>query len=1140
MSYEKYVERQKEIIKNNGNASVFARNSYVKPFTPNQEIIEPTGWRAYQSQYAFNPDLDTSEGLFRIAAMTGLEDKAKRAVREAGGHDNTFFSGGFVSDAFDLLNIGSYGMVGLFKGKGFLNGVRDRETFSDEDSLGRHGFTGKVLGFLADIAVDPLTYVAPWKVISKVPGVARGADSAKRMLVGETRTIRYQEKDIPIKREGGWTPLKFLGEKFAYGFAMDKKTLDGIQRMEDSRRVKMAELDRVFQTFSQIDNKSAQRAISWNGDVITKLTPEELRQQLLREMSAEEADKIIAGYKPVFDLIESQADELVDLGVLTPEARMRHTNDYIAQMYREYMEQKRNVPGVRKAGPGFESKARKDLTREQREEMGLVEDAGAVLAATASKQASMISDARMQDYLSKNLALGKEQLDDIVAEQGLSGKNAADFVGKNFTRVPESPRYEVRRNIQEKQTLKQVKKELNKVLKERRKAVGDNKELLSRISKIEKEVERLDNLAKTNLEEAISGYRRILREGGLGVGGPKKVPTTEGQKHLARAITTWLNRGSKTDRLERETRSSKELLREFMETDGGIALEKAFNNPRAVYQWRSKEEFFDAVRYPDRKITQAEPDFRLERITDEQGNVRIQRAEKAQRRAGELTQELEVLRDTNLKLVEDAVNKLEDDYADLLFKRQNILEAMNKNEMGNLSGKYVPADVWDMVKGTFEPKKEFGQSFVMLFKKAKVIWNPASYPRNAMSAMIQNWWKLGIGPWSVGKYYEAHRILKEGGPIMDEMREHGFDETTGQVNELIYNFLDHPDVLESARTQWGTTATEARKKFRNFDRWATKAYGHIDNVAKVAAFKYARERGVDPETALRRAYAATFNYSHVTPFVQRLRTAAWGVPFITFNLKAVPLVTSTLANAPNRISIFGKAKNSLFQAAGVEAEQEAEAQPAWMRDDAFMLRVPWKDSEGRSMYFDLSYILPVGAILTGEYLKGADPTDRQSFLNFNPVLQTIKELSSNRTFSGYKIFNETDDIEQVISDITIHVSQLALPPAASEFFAQGYKNDGKRVYGRLSPWREGEAQDLGPNERTYYQEAFNMIGLGVRPFDLDSYRSSLEWRRRENLSQLLTQNGVLQEFSNLYAPDDSPISRPEGLYTAPNQDPLGR
>ena len=90
--------------------------------------------------------------------------------------------GGFISDIFDGLNALQYGVTGMIKGKGFYEGVKTRQSFSDKDALGEHGIPGMIGGIALDIAVDPLTYIPPLAIakrlglvgkIKKMMGVAK-------------------------------------------------------------------------------------------------------------------------------------------------------------------------------------------------------------------------------------------------------------------------------------------------------------------------------------------------------------------------------------------------------------------------------------------------------------------------------------------------------------------------------------------------------------------------------------------------------------------------------------------------------------------------------------------------------------------------------------------------------------------------------------------------------------------------------------------------------------------------------------------------------------------------------------------------------------------------------------------------------
>lgn len=1092
MDYEQY----KKNIQSNKNATMFARDSYSSRTQTGAELFGDSSFKSYASSFSFNPNLDTPEGLYDIANKVGLKDDADRVLAKAGSDANQFFSGGVISDTMDVLNMLSYGVVGTLKGKGFAEGIKNRESFSDDDALGQYGLAGAVGGFALDILTDPLTYIAPWKAVARIPGVARNAEKLKHLTFGEFKPIDVAGKGFS-RREGGWTPLNFLGDKLVYGHAMEKKYLEGIEDVVHRNNADKLELDKLAGQFASLDADVIKKVGEFKADgTFGRVSLEQLQRQL----SPDEMATVSKLYKTMDD----NADELVRLGALSEEARDRHVGEYLTQVYDEYIDALKQVPGTgSKVSQGSRLKGRLQMTPEERLEMskdlGQITDMRAVAGLTLIKQAETLANARLQKHVADNFGVS---LDDI--------RQAGDDPNL-WHMVPEDKRYGFGKEIAIKQSISDSTNKIRKILKQRRVVVKDNKELVSRLKKIEDELSKMANLTDTQYGEAISGLRRSLREGGITSGPMKKAPTSEGQKMIASEVEAFLKKGSKTDRLARETMPSKDLLREFLSTRGGLALTKAFDDPKKMYQWESPAEFFDAIRYPDKAKVFSEAKDEMVDITDAASDAKIKRTVDAQKKIGALTQEKDVLESTNLKLIDDLMNKIEDDYADELFKKSNLVEQLTSKEFGSLAGKYIPKEVWDVVRGTFDPTREAGEALVMKFKHAKVLWNPASFARNALGASVANWWKLGLGPWNVKTYSDAYKELKTGGKIFQRMEKQGFIPGLGQVQELVDNIMYDKKIQAEIKSQLGSNWREGIRKVKKADKVLGKIYGGIDDVAKVAAFKHGIKQGLSDAEAMKAAYSATFNYSQVTPFVHRMRRAIWGVPFITFSLKAVPLVASTLANNPGRISAFGKARNTLLNAAGVEGEEETEAMPAWMRDDAFMLRLPWKDGEGRSMYFDLTYILPFGSIMTGEYLKNP--------IGANPVLQTIKELSQNKTFSGYKIFNESDDLDTALADIFVHVSKLGMPPAVAEQFPKGYRENGDREFGTAT--NKLLSSDLGPSERTLYQEMFRQIGLTVSPYDLDSKERGLKYEQKRQLQQLLVQNGVLNEFTNPYLPKET-------------------
>lgn len=1062
-------------------------------------------------------DMNSPQGLYDIAKQTGFGSQADDMIQRAGGESQQFMSGGFVMDVMDVLNIGSYGVVGMIKGKGFSEGVKNRESFSDDDSLGKYGIAGKISGFIADIIVDPFTYLAPWKLVAKVPGLVKTAEAVKLLAFGELEQIEVKGQKF-FHREGGWTPLTFLSDKLIYGSAVDKSYLDGMQRAASGAETMLGQSDDLMTNILEklkpdIFNKTLQHQA--DGRIGAKPFNE-----LLREVGGKDAEVA----KEMYDFKDMLTKKLVDLGVVSQQTSDEYFGTYLKQTYDEFLLAKKTKPGG-KAGISLDTTSRKEgLTPEMMKELGQVEDAGVVWGQTLVKMIKQIKDAELQKYTSDGFAM----TDDMIPEFLEKGGDV-----KNLYQVPNTNAYsQIGKKFELKSKIGKLNTELKNIKKERLKAGADLAEVESTIGKLTKELDRLKGATEEQLTEAWSGVRQLIKEAGIKPGPIKKAPTSLGQRAVAAPLEKWLKRGTKSDRLARETISSADLWKQFQDTKDGFAIQRAFDKPDLMYQWSNPIEFLDSIRYPNKSTIFNDNINRAVDLSDTEQLSRIKGAEKNAKKIGALTQEKLVLQDTTLDLVSNTVGKIEDDYADLLWQKSNLLEDLNKSKYGSLGGKYVSKEIWDVLKGSFEPTEEFGQRYVMWFKHAKVIWNPASQVRNAMSASIQNWWKMGMGPWRMDIYYDALREFKmnggKGGPLITEMRKMGFHERSGQIQELVDNYLLNKDLTGMTYIKQLGGVKQARKFGRHIDKMLTNSYGHIDNVAKVAAYKYAKKQGLSNEEAFGKAMAATFNYSEVTPFVQRMRKSLFGVPFITFGLKALPLVAETLVKSPNRISVFGKIRNDLFKAAGVEGEQEAEAMPAWMRDDSFMMRLPWKDGEGRAMYFDMSYIIPFGNLADGSALK--DP------LSLNPALNLVRELSKNETFSGSKVFKESDDMATVLADISAHILKMGLPPPVTDFMSDGYASDGKRMEPKMG-WGDlagTNVDDLGPGERSFYQKTFKQLGFTATPYELNSKESALAYKQKENLSKLLTENGITKMYESTYLPKDSELRPENQQFTAPS------
>src|SRR3990167_8659380 len=285
--------------------------------------------------------------------------------------------------------------------------------------------------------------------------------------------------------------------------------------------------------------------------------------------------------------------------------------------------------------------------------------------------------------------------------------------------------------------------------------------------------------------------------------------------------------------------------------------------------------------------------------------------------------------------------------------------------LGVLAGKYIPDHMAEYLKEIIAPSANTIQKqLVANFKFFKVVMNPATHARNIVSNKILNYWKLGMNPLDprvIDSDLTAIKEIAKGvGKWSDEARPLGYSLDTFASAEM-RNLLESTEASAWGKTVglWGKT-----KKVLG------DMYQGEENHAKLSAYIFQRTvKNLDPESAWKAAESATFNYAQVTPFVRKLRESLFGFPFITFTVKSTPIVVETLVKAPQRISVIGKIKQGIENLSDIkETDEERKNEPSWVKD-GFYIKLPIKDKEGRSAYFDLTYILPFGDLMAGNFFE---------------------------------------------------------------------------------------------------------------------------------------------------------------------------
>ena len=438
--------------------------------------------------------------------------------------------------------------------------------------------------------------------------------------------------------------------------------------------------------------------------------------------------------------------------------------------------------------------------------------------------------------------------------------------------------------------------------------------------------------------------------------------------------------------------------------------------------------------------------------------------------------------------------------------------------LGQLAGKYVPNHMAEYLKEIITPSANTLQKqLVANFKFFKVVMNPGTHARNMISNKILNYWKLGMNPLDPrvvkSDLTAVKEIAKGAGKWSDEARQYGYNLDTFASAEM-KSLLDtaDPSVFQKAGSLWGKT-----KKVLG------DMYQAEENQAKLSAYIFQRTvKNLDPETAWKAAESATFNYAQVTPFVRKLRESLFGFPFITFTVKSTPLVAETMLKNPNRISVIGKIKQGIENLSDIkETDKERAHEPSWVKD-GFYIKLPIKDKQGRSAYFDLTYILPFGDLLAGNFFEtgqnmqtGLPESRITSTMNKSPFIQLVSAIAKNKDFYGNSIWKASDSSEKQLKDLMIYLTKSYVPPLVGDQLPGGYNDKGERQNKGIMSATTASSEN---QKRNLMQELMRNVGAKVQPIDADIQETYTEWNKKKALEKLLTENGILNELNIKYQP----------------------
>jgi len=318
---------------------------------------------------------------------------------------------------------------------------------------------------------------------------------------------------------------------------------------------------------------------------------------------------------------------------------------------------------------------------------------------------------------------------------------------------------------------------------------------------------------------------------------------------------------------------------------------------------------------------------------------------------------------------------------------KGIVRGTKVQKFGNLSGKYVPEDVYnDIVAGQRYQQQSSSYFYKKyrklnsLWKSSKTAWNPTVHINNVFGNFVLS--DLAGVPWS--SLPEAIKALVQHGKkgktsqlVLDAI-EHGvFD--ADFVRKELKNFRaeDLADVYRSKANAdgWDTSvniATKIYNKIKNnsitskLEDW----YRLEDHIFRLNAFAHRIKMGDTFEDAALFARKHFIDYDIDAPVINWARQTV--TPFLAFTYRVIPLLIESAVLRPHKYfkyAALGYGLNKLEEMyGGEEAKVERALLPEYeagtILDLPFMpkktIRIPVKDQNGRPKYLNIQRFFPGG------------------------------------------------------------------------------------------------------------------------------------------------------------------------------------
>lgn len=415
---------------------------------------------------------------------------------------------------------------------------------------------------------------------------------------------------------------------------------------------------------------------------------------------------------------------------------------------------------------------------------------------------------------------------------------------------------------------------------------------------------------------------------------------------------------------------------------------------------------------------------------------------------------------------------------------------------GALSGKWVPKEVADAVKGAGLVKENMGALETLWYpivdhiKVNLTVKNPFTHLYNVGSNMMLSFLHGDMG--ALTKVLSmAVNDKRRFDALVKRANKYGLNSSLDMMEKMeAFNDKKEPIVMTILKNAYFSKGSKSGD-------FARHAYEWEDKIFKIAAFYRHLSEGVDEKSAFKLSQEAYVDYTTPISGALRVLDKVGIMPFIHYSYKATPMVLKAIAKNPMRFAMM-------------QAALLGSGASAWLGDNerANMYKPSWAASSWAANAFGVKswvqlgggWQLNAGRLVPGMRFDGFDT------LEFSGgFVGGAFRIANGETPLGYNIDGKYDSNSAKIAKRVLAMAENYLPPMT-------FGRYGQRAVGKATGLKE--PKNYYDEPMTYTEMLFR--GAGVRLFN----------EKKEVLSKArAAKNAKKHAYEEAEAKNDSSIKR---------------